>query len=97
MLPTGPSARVREARRPEPVQFKLFIELARQPARSPLPRPVQLHRIKPNLNPVALGMFGHSAIGGEQRQLPIFLIILVDRLDHTAPSLTLVVVDLAQI
>jgi hypothetical protein len=97
MLPTGPFARVRQARRPESVEFKLLIKLIRQPAGSPLPRPVQFHALKPHLHAIALGMFGHAAIGGEQCQLPIFLIIYVERLDHPAPGLTLIVIDLAEV
>jgi hypothetical protein len=49
--PPRPLTRVRQTRRPEPIEFQLLIELTRQPARAPLPRPVQLHRLEPHLQP----------------------------------------------
>ncbi len=41
--PARPFARIGQTRRPEAVEFQLFIELAGEPARAPLPRPMQLH------------------------------------------------------
>jgi hypothetical protein len=63
--PAGAFARVRQARRPELIQAKLFIQLAGQPARPPLPRPMQLHRLQPHLHAVRLGVLGHRPFGRE--------------------------------
>jgi hypothetical protein len=55
MPPAGSLARVGQPRRPEPIQFELLIEMARQPARAPLARAMQLHRLEPHLHAKAQG------------------------------------------
>jgi hypothetical protein len=95
MLPAGSFARVRQPRRPEPIQFKMLIEVARKPTRAPLPRAMQLHRIQPDLYPIVLGMLWHR--GRKQRQLLMALALFVEGLDQSAPRVVLAVVDLAEI
>jgi hypothetical protein len=97
MPPTGPFARIRKPRRPEPIQLQLFVEIARQPARSPLPRPMQLHRLKPHLHAISFGMLGQVAVGREQSKLPVSLIVCVQCLDYTPPIRVLAVIDFAEI
>jgi hypothetical protein len=97
MAPTGPFARIRKPRRPEPIELQLFVELACQPARSPLPRPMQLHRLEPHLHAISFGMLGHAAVGREQSKLPVSLIVCVQRLDYTTPIRVLAVIDFAEI
>ena len=46
---------------------------------------------------MTLGVFGQRPIGGEQGQLRGLLRLLVEGLDHLAPSFLLTVVDLAEI
>ena len=43
--PPCPFARNRQAAGPESIKFELLIQLTRQSACTPLPRPMQLHRI----------------------------------------------------
>ena len=69
MPPAGPFARVRQARCPELIELQLLIEMTRQPARSPLPRAMQLHRIEPHLQPIGPGVLRHALPGGKQREL----------------------------
>src|SRR6202035_4928757 len=83
--------------RPDLVKPKLFIEFTRKPARAPLPRSTQLHRIEPHLYAVPLGLSGKLRIGRKKRQLGVALRILVKRFDRTAPIVMLPVADLAQI
>ena len=97
MPPAGSFAGIGQTGRPETVELQLLIELAGEPARSPLPRPMQLHGPEPDLHAMALGVFGQRPIGGEQRQLGRLLRILVENFDHPAPGLLLAVVDLAEI
>ena len=97
MTPTGSFTGIRKPRRPEPIQAQLLVKFTRQPARSPLPRPVQLHRLDPHLHAISLGVLGHAAVGGEQSKLPVSLIVFVQRLDYTPPSRVLAVIDFAEI
>jgi hypothetical protein len=93
----GAFARIGQARRPEPVELELLIELAGKPAGAPLPRPVQLHGAEPHLHAIIHGVVGHRPVGGKQRQLPRLLRLLVKGFNRPAPSLVLTVVDLAKI
>ena len=97
VAPAGPLARIGQTSRPETVEFQLLIELTGEPARPPLPRPVQLHGPEPDLHPMALGVIGQRPIGGEQGQLSGLLRPLVEGLDHPAPAFLLAVVDFAEI
>src|SRR5271169_3102057 len=97
VAPAGPFARIGQTSRPKAVEFQLLIELAGEPARAPLPRPMQLHGPKPNLHAMALGVFGQPPIGGEQGQLGGLLRPLVEGLDHPTPGFLLTVVDFAEI
>src|SRR5260370_9798249 len=63
--PLRPFARIRQTRRPEPIEFQLLIQLTRQPARAPLPQPVQLHCIEPHLHAVTIRAFRNLAIGAK--------------------------------
>src|SRR3979490_1533637 len=97
VLPPGPSARVRQARRPEPIEFELLVKMTRQPARPPLSRTMQLHRIEPYLQPVGPGVLRNALLGGKQRKLATLLAPFVESFDHSAPGLALAVVDLSEI
>src|SRR5580704_8799720 len=83
--------------RPELIEFQLLIQLTRQPARAPLPRPVQLHRIEPHLHAIAIGVFRNLAVGGKQRQLAVPPAAFIKGFDQMAPGLALAVIDLAEI
>src|SRR5204863_9883653 len=97
VAPAGSFARIGQTSRPEAVEFQLLVELAGEPARTPLPRPMQLHGPQPDLHPMALGVIGQRPVGGEQGQLGCLLRPLVEGLDHPAPAFLLAVVDLAEI
>src|SRR5271166_4430050 len=71
--------------------------MAGEPARAPLPWPMQLHGPEPDLHAMALGVFGQRPIGGEQGQLGGLLRTLVEGLDPPAPGLLLTAVDFAEI
>ena len=58
---------------------------------------MQFHSFEPQLYAVALGVFGHGPISGKQGQLSVILLIFINGLNHSAPCLTLVIVDLAQV
>src|SRR5262249_24473519 len=95
--PLCPFARIRQTRRPEPIEFQLFIQLTRQKARAPLPRPVQFHRIESHLNAVTIGAGRYLAIGRKQRKLAMPPAAFVTAFDLLAPGLALAVIDLAKI
>ena len=97
IAPVRSFARGRHAARPELVKPKLFIEFTRKPARAPLPRPMQFHRIEPHLYAVPLGPSGKPTVGRKKPQLGVALRILVKRFDRTAPIVMLAVADLTQI
>src|SRR5208337_1516638 len=97
VAPAGPFARIGQTSRPEAVECQLLIELAGEPARAPLPRPMQLHGPEPDLHAMALGVFGQRPIGGKKGQLGGLLRPFVERLGRPAPSLLLAVVDFAEI
>src|ERR1700758_3728822 len=101
MAPAGALARIDQPGLPEPVEFELTVEMTDQPARPPLPRPMQRHPIEPDLNALARGMSRHLAIGGQQGQLrrPLGRLVerLVERLDGPAPQRPLAIVDLPQV
>src|SRR5208283_3202665 len=65
VAPAGSFARIGQTSRPEAVEFQLLVELAGEPARAPLPRPMQLHGPKPDLHPMALGVIGQRPVGGK--------------------------------
>jgi hypothetical protein len=90
-------ARIRQASRPELIELQLLIQMTRQPARAPLPRPVQFHGIEPHLNAVSVGARRNLAISGKQRQLAVPLAAFIKGLDLLAPGLALTVIDLAEI
>ncbi len=71
--------------------------MARKPARAPLARSMQLHRVEPHLHPKVRGVIGNVPPGREQRELARPLALLVKGLDDPRPSRMLAVVDLAQI
>jgi len=75
----------------------LLVEFTSQPARAPLARPMQLHRVQPYLNAMRLRVFGNGAIGGKQEQLSVPLSVFIDGFDLPTPGFMLAVVDLAQI
>src|SRR6266852_3063215 len=82
---------------PELIEPELLIELTRQPARAPLPRPVQLHRIEPHLHAVTVGACRNFAIGRKQRQLAVPPAAFIKGFDQAVPSLELTIIDLAEI
>jgi hypothetical protein len=62
-----------------------------------LPRPTQLHRLKPHLHAISFGVLRHAAVGRKQSKLPVSLIVCVQRLDDTTPIRVLAVIDFAEI
>src|SRR5216684_6274193 len=82
---------------PELIEPELLIELTRQPARAPLPRPVQLHRIEPHLHAVTIGAGRNLAIGGKQRQLAVPPAPFIKGFDQAVPGLELTIIDLAEV
>jgi len=97
MPPLRPFARIRKTLRPEPIEFQLLIQLTRQKARAPLPRPVQFHRIKPHLHAITFGAGRNLTIGRKQRQLAVPPAAFIKGFDQLTPSLALAVIDLAEI
>src|SRR5208282_3746860 len=95
--PAGSFAGIGQTGRPEAVELQLLVELAGEPARAPLPRPMQLHGSEPDLHAMTLGVFRQRTISGEQGQLGRLTRLLVEGLDHPAPGFLLAVVDLAEI
>ncbi len=95
--PLLPLTRVPQTRRPELIEAQLLVQLTSQPARAPLPRPVQFHRVEPDLHAVTIGAGRNLAIGGEQRQLPMPLAAFIKGFGQAVPSLELAVIDLAEI
>jgi hypothetical protein len=95
--PLRPLARVRQTLRPEAVEFQLLIQLTRQPARAPLPRPVQFHRVEPHLHAMTIGAGRNLAIGGKQRKLAVPLAPFIEGIDCLALGFALAVIDLAEI
>ena len=88
---------MRQALRPEAIEPKLFIELTRQPARAPLPRPMQLHCIEPYLHAMCLRVFRNAAIGRKQSQLRVAACSFVKSFDRTTPIVMLAIIDLAEV
>src|SRR6516165_6862397 len=68
-----------------------------EPARAPLARAMQLHRIEPHLHAQSLGMIRHCLLGGKQRKLPMSPARFVKRFDLATPRFALAIIDLAQI
>jgi hypothetical protein len=97
VLPARALARIRQTVGPEAIEPKLLVQLTCQPARAPLPRPMQCHRVEPHSDAMRLGVFGKRAIGRKQRQLCVAASAFIKGFDLPAPSLMLAVVDLAQI
>src|SRR6478672_901684 len=85
VAPAGALARVRPPLRPEPIEPELLVELTGEPARAPLPRPLQPHRPEPDLDAIRLGVVGQRPFGGKQGELPGAPAVLVEALDHPAP------------
>src|ERR1039457_4068682 len=90
-LPTG-----RQQRPPEFVRFQFLPQLATDPTRSPLPRPVQRELIQPHAHPTG-DMSGNHLPRRIQRQLSTLLRGRVENLDGLGPGRLLTVVDFAQI
>ena len=82
---------------PKTVQSKLLVELTGQPARAPLSRPMQLHRVEPHLHTVRLRVFGKRPIGREQKELRVVASVFIKGFDLPTPSFMLAIVDLAEI
>jgi hypothetical protein len=57
---------------------------------------MQLHRLKPHLHAIALGVLGDTAVSREQSKCR-YRIVCVQRLDHTTASRVLAVIDFAEI
>ena len=82
---------------PKTVQSKLLVELTGQPARAPLSRPMQLHRVEPHLHTVRLRVFGKRPIGRKQKELRVVASVFIKGFDLPIPSFMLAIVDLAEI
>src|SRR5260370_38507559 len=70
--------------------------MARQPARTPLPRPMQLHRVEPHLDAMRPGMFGNPAIGGTHGEVRWAAEPFPKGFPRETPRLVLRVLDLAR-
>src|SRR5271169_4112441 len=79
---------------PKTVQSKLLVELTGQPARAPLSRPMQLHRVEPHLHTVRLRVFGKRPIGRKQKELRVVASVFIKGFDLPTPSFMLAIVDL---
>jgi hypothetical protein len=97
VLPAGALARVRQQRRKEPIQLQLLIKMTGEPARAPLARAMQLHRIEPHLHAKTFGMVRHRPLGWKQGKLSMSPARFVECLDLMAPCFALAIIDLAQI
>ena len=86
-----------QALRPEAIEPELLIKLTRQPARAPLPRPMQFHRLEPHLDAMRLRVFGNCAIGRKQGELRVAACPFIKGFDLPTPILMLGVVDLAEV
>jgi hypothetical protein len=62
-----------------------------------LSRPVQFHRVEPNLHAVTVGACRNLAIGGKQRQLAPPPAAFIKGFDQLAPGFALAIIDLAEI
>src|SRR2546421_1613657 len=58
---------------------------------------MELQRVEPHLHAMRLGVRGNRAVGGKQGELRVALGSFIKGFDQMAPSLTLTVIDLAQI
>lgn len=97
VAPASSLAAVGQPLDPERLEPELRVELAGQPARAPLPWPMQLHRLEPHLHPEALRVRRHLTVRGKKRQRPRGLAQRIKRLDRATPRRALAVIDLAQI
>src|SRR5215471_3965534 len=97
MAPAGAFARIGQTSRPKAIESQLLVELAGEPTRTPLARPVQLHGSESDLHAMARRVVGHRPIGREQGQLRGLLRALVKGIDHPAPGFLLAIVDLAEV
>ena len=95
--PARAFAAVGQALRPERVEPELLVKVARQPARAPLPRPVQFEVFEPHAHAAVRRVRRHFAIPREERQRARPGAILIEALDDAAPRRALAVVDLAEI
>jgi hypothetical protein len=77
--------------------LQLLIKIAGQPARSSLPRPMELHLFEPYLYPKPGGEVRQLPIRGKQCQRHSPFPILIENFDRSAPALALSVVDLSKV
>ena len=94
--PACPLPRCGQTRRPEIIQPQLIPHMAGQPARAPLPRPVQPQAAEPDMHHIAVQRRCRTILR-KQRDLSGLLAALVKRFDRLAPRGSLGVVDLAKI
>jgi hypothetical protein len=81
---------------PEPIQFQLPPQLARQPAIAVWSRPPQLHLAQLHLQ--AVNGFGrHRPVFGKQAQRFVALLLLIEHRQRLTPGRLLAVVDLSEI
>ena len=93
--PARPLPARRQARPPEPVQLQPIPKRQRQPARAPLPRPMQPHVPDVHSHHLARQIRGFP-IGREQRHLRRTRSV-PQHFDRAAPRRALAIVDLAEI
>ena len=91
--PAGAFAGGRQARRPKFVHAQLLPKYTCQPARTPLPRALQLHLVQPHAD--HRGVICRQRTFGKQRDLTFGA--FVEDLDRLAPGELLTIVDLAQV
>src|SRR6202011_5982947 len=85
-----------QTRRPEIIQPQLIPHMAGQPARAPLPWPVQPQTAEPDMHHIAIQRRCRTILR-KQRDLSGLVAALVKRFDGLAPRRSLCVVDLAEI
>ena len=95
-IPARALAAGRQPLRPKAIQSELRVKPAGQPARAPLPGPVQRQRLEPEAHD-ALVARGRDAILGEERHGARPRRIVLENLDRLAPRLALAVIDFTQV
>jgi hypothetical protein len=68
-----------------------------EPARPPLARAMQLHRIEPHLHAKTSGMVRHRTLGWKQRKLSMSPARFVERFNLATPRFALAIINLAQV
>src|SRR6266850_1056933 len=95
-IPSCPFATGRQLLGPKPVQLQLFVQLTGQPARSPLPRPPQLHILEPDPHDLLAADLNGPILREQSHRLGTNLTLL-KYFNRLAPGFLLARIDLSQI